>query len=117
MLFTVGILTAMTSKDRLAVEQAKVQAILPLMIAWKEAYSKWANAHNGLYTQGGSGEYGEPTAADLGVSWPADWVCTDNSKTECHNDEWYCSPMDDGLLTSVRCVPQQLKLAYLDPVP
>ena len=28
-----------------------------------------------------------------------------------------CSPMDDSLLTSVRCVPQQLKLAYLDPVP
>ena len=85
-----------SKKNIIMAEKAKVLEMLPIMNAWKAAYFKWAETHNGLYTQGGNGEDGSPTAADLGVSWPSDWKCTDDSKTECRNDEWYCSPMADG---------------------
>ena len=46
MLFAIGILTGMTSKDRLAAEQKKVLEMIPIMTAWKEAYSKWAETQD-----------------------------------------------------------------------
>ncbi len=95
-ILTIGIFTGMASRDRVTEQTKKVLDIIPHMNAWKEAYSKWADNHDGVYIKGGSWEDGSPTAADLGVSWPADWKCEDESKVTCRNDEWYCGNSEDG---------------------
>lgn len=91
-----GVLMGMAARNRVAEEKKKVLDILPKMTEWKEAYEKWAAAHDGIYHQGGSWEDGSPTAADLGVSWPEDWECEDDSKVTCRNKEWYCGNTEDG---------------------
>ena len=86
----IGILAGIALPQyRVAVMKAKVATMLPLMRAWKDAYAMWKLQY-GEYYEGGNGEDGYPTAADLGVNWPSDWECDYELETACHNDEWDC---------------------------
>ena len=99
----IGILaTIALPQYRMAVVKAKVSTILPLMRAWKDAYAVWKLQHD-QYDEGGSGEYGLPTADDLGVNWPEDWECDNELETVCHNDEWDCYANDENLMGDIVC--------------
>ena len=85
----IGILAGIALPQyQVAVAKAKVASMLPIMRAWKDAYALWKLQY-GEYYEGGSDD-GYPTADDLGVNWPSDWVCPSDDKTCCYNDEWSC---------------------------
>ena len=85
----IGILAAIALPQyRIAVAKAKVASMLPLMRAWKDSYTQWKLVHGEYYEGGSNGGY--PTASELGINWPSDWLCPNNDKTYCYNDEWRC---------------------------
>ena len=83
----IGILAAVALPQyRIAVAKSKIASMLPIMRAWKDAYTEYSLRHDEYLDE----NYNEPDADTLGVNWPSDWECDNEQKTVCHNDEWDC---------------------------
>ena len=81
----IGILASVALPQyQMAVTKAKVASILPLMRRWKDALAEYKLQH-GYYCDENDVC---PDADTLGVSWPSDWECWNDEKTECGNDYW-----------------------------
>ncbi len=98
----IGILAAIALPQyKNAVTKAKVAAILPLIRRFYDATAEWKLIH-GEYCKDGSSTYSVseslvcPTASELGVEWPSDFECYNDSQIECYNDYWHCSITDDN---------------------
>ena len=83
----IGILSAIALPQyHMAVTKAKVASILPIMRRWKDALMEYKLQHGSYEDKNGD----RPDGGTLGVNWPSDWECDDDSKIACGNDYWYC---------------------------
>ena len=91
----IGILAGIALPQyQMAVTKAKVAGILPIMRRWIDAYQEYYLQHNSYLTEEGD----VPDTDTLGVSWPSDWTCDEDSKgANCWNDYWDCFSNEDTL--------------------
>ncbi len=81
----IGILAGIALPQyQMAVTKAKVASMLPLMRRWKDALQEYKLQHGSYFTEDGN----LPDADTLGVNWPSDWECWDDTKTACGNNYW-----------------------------
>ena len=104
----IGILAAIALPQyRIAKMKADVASLLPTMRRWKDALQEW-KLHYGNYCKDGKGTDSTcdeiPNGADLGVTWPSDWISWNNNPLSCENhtdcfsanNKWRCYTHDNG---------------------
>ncbi len=95
----IGILSAIALPQyQMAVTKSRVATMLPLMRRWYDAMAMY-KIENGYYSEG----FSRPGSAELGVSWPSDWTCSEGwAGLECWNEQWYCM-VNEEMLGEVYC--------------